>query len=539
MKRNETDPQRNPGGPIPLPTSDAGLTRETFKHTAIYGSSGFLGKLVGFIMLPVYAHALGTAGYGIIGMVEVSLAFAGSLLAYSVSGSIVRLYYEEPEGQGNRVISTGVLLAGAGTLLVASLGVLISRPLSGLLLGDPSLYGLLCLALATFVLDVTAQAATTILLIRRRSLAYSLISLSRVVIGLPLNIWLIVILKLGVLGYFISNLAVAIVAATAFLSLCLRQTGLTFDREVARRLLKFQLPLVPSSVLAWFSGQVEKIIVRFRVDITGVGVLAMAGRFPMLIQMLVVWPFLRAFGPMRTELAEKDRESARVSIGKMYSSFLYVLLFAGLLIAVNIDTLLHLIAPEDFGPSARIARVVVVTTLLMASSQYLTFGVYFDKATKLLATIHATNSVVKTALSFVFVWTWGIAGAAYAGCVAAVISLLWGASAGQKRFPLVLEHRTIVRMIVSAAGLFLGIAYLPWTSMPGFQELSLWLATHLATPAVVLFGGAEVVPYRMTDALLLLVKTLLCLSFLLVSPEMRRRLIRLVRRAGRGGAAAS
>ena len=522
--------------PIPLPASEAGLTRETFKHTVIYGSSGFLGKLVGFIMLPVYAHALGTAGYGIIGMVEVSLAFAGSLLAYSVSGSIVRIYYEEPEGQGNRVISTGVLLAGASSLLVAALGVLIGRPLSGLLLGDPSHYRLFCLALATFVLDVTGQAAATILLIRRRSLAYSLIALSRVVVGLPLNIWLIVILQLGVLGYFISNLAVAIVAATAFFSLCLRQTGLTFDRDVARRLLTFQLPLVPASVLAWLSGQVEKIIIRFRVDITGVGVLAMAGRFPILIQMLVVWPFLRAWGPMRTELAEKDRESARVTIGKMYSSFLYVLLFAGLLIAVNIDTVLRLVAPEEFEPATRITRVLVVTTLLMASTQYLTFGIYFTKATKLLATIHATASVVKTALSFVFVWVWGVAGAAYAGCLAAVISLSWGTYAGQKRFPLVLEHRTIARMILTAAGLFLGITYLPWASLPGFQELSLWLATRLATPADALFGGAAAVLDRSADALLLLVKTLLCLSFLLVSPQMRRRLLRLLRRSRRGEA---
>ena len=518
------------------PAGGASLTRETFKHTVIYGSAGFLGKLMGFIMLPVYAHMFGSSGYGIIGMIEVSLAFAGSLLAYSLNGGIVRIYYEERDGRRDRVVPTGVALAGVGSLLIAGLIALIGRPLSWALLGDPSHYGLLCLALATFALDVTGQAAATFLVIRRRSLAFSLIALSRVLIGLPLNIWLIVILELGVLGYFLSNLVVAIVSATAYFSVCMRQTGFVFDSDIARRLVTFQLPLLPASIFSWLSGQVEKIIVRFRVDIAGVGVLAMATRFPLLIYVLVVWPFLRAWGPMRTELAENDRESARVTIGRMYSSFLFVLLFAGLLITVNIDTLLHLIAPKEFEAAVRITRVQVVTTLLLASAQYLTFGVYFAKETRLLATIQATASIVKTALSFAFVGMWGIAGAAYAGCMAAVISLSWGVSAGQKRFPLVLEYQTIARMTVSAAGLFLGITYLPWTSLPGFQELSLWLAACLATPAAALPGGAAAVQDRSADILLLLVKMLLCMSFLFVLPGMRRRLVGLLRSRRRGGA---
>ena len=55
--------------------------KETFKHAIIYSASGILGKLVGFIMLPIYAFELRGEGYGIIGMIDVILSVIAVLRA--------------------------------------------------------------------------------------------------------------------------------------------------------------------------------------------------------------------------------------------------------------------------------------------------------------------------------------------------------------------------------------------------------------------------------------------------------------------------
>ena len=44
------------------------FTSNIFKHAAVYSGANALGKLVGFILLPFYAHIFDTEGYGIIGM---------------------------------------------------------------------------------------------------------------------------------------------------------------------------------------------------------------------------------------------------------------------------------------------------------------------------------------------------------------------------------------------------------------------------------------------------------------------------------------
>jgi hypothetical protein len=36
--------------------------RDTLRHAMVYGGATILGKLVGFIMLPIYAHCLRGAG---------------------------------------------------------------------------------------------------------------------------------------------------------------------------------------------------------------------------------------------------------------------------------------------------------------------------------------------------------------------------------------------------------------------------------------------------------------------------------------------
>ena len=144
-----------------------GKDRETFKHAAIYSSAAILGKLIGFLMLPFYAHILRDIGYGVIGMIESTMTILVSLLAHGLRGAIIRIYHEEEGENKQKVISTGVLLLGAVTLVMVGLTMLASRPLSQLLLGDPAYYKLLCLALGGFFFDLTGQAAGATLLIER------------------------------------------------------------------------------------------------------------------------------------------------------------------------------------------------------------------------------------------------------------------------------------------------------------------------------------------------------------------------------------
>ena len=505
-----------------------GLTTSTFKHAAVYGSAAALGRLGGFILLPIYAHAFGTTGYGVIGMINLGLELVLSLLGRGLNAAMLRVYHEEDGPRKNTVITTGVILVAGGSFGLAALGSACSVPLSRVLLGDGSSYLLFCLAFAALFLELTGGAASSLLEIRQQSSLFAVVNVVRLVISLSLNVYLIVVLRMGLLGYFIANLVTVAIATSMLLVICFRSCGFGFDRELARGLVKFQYPLISSSLVAWVGSQIEKVIVRYRIGIDGVGLLALAARFPTLIGLLVMEPFMRSWNTKRTELAERDPANAAIVIGAMYSYFLYVLLFASLLLAVNADTILRLMAPSEFWPAARFVRLYVVSGLLAASAAYLNLGLFMAKATKALARIRTWASAIGVVLSYVFITRWGLDGAVYAGLITTLIILPWTVIASQRRFRIAVQLDKVVFLVVFAAVLYVVIAHGPVKAVPGVERLARFFGSEVAewvsrTPLAHVRDGAvlKIVKDRGEDVALLIVKTVLCLTFGLLAPVVR------------------
>ncbi len=457
-------------------------SRTTFKHAAIYSMASMLAKAVGFIMLPFYAHILKGEGYGVIGMLDASTGFLVMLLGYGLNSTYTRFYHEEPEANRGRVVSSGVTLLWTVSLPIVGILLLAARPATQLLLGDPSHALVFKLALLTFALDITGQACSTILMIQRRSVIYSATSLLRLVLGLSLNIWLIVVRGMGVTGYFLSALIVAAVSTIIYHVLAYRTCGWGFDRELMIRMLKFQLPMVPGNLVSFFSRQVERVLLRVLINLESVGVLEMGGKFPSLIPLLVTQPFMRSWNTERVRIAEQPEAPAL--IGRMFTKFLLLAVFAGLMMAVNIRAVLEVLTPEEFWPAWRIARIEIVGLLLSGCYYHMMFGLYYHKKTGKISTLRAGTSLGKIGLSWLFITTWGLAGAAWSSTLTWAVLVVWTGILSQRLYPIRLEWGRI-SLIVGWALILDQIclrAGLDSTAFAGWIRVAAlpWLATMIA-----------------------------------------------------------
>ena len=437
-----------------------GQERSTFKHAAIYSFAAMLGKVIGFLMLPFYAHLLRGIGYGIIGMIDAGLGFLTGLLASGLTGAIVRFYHQEDGEDKKQVISTGIWLIAVVSVILVGLTALFSRPISGLLLGDSAHWDLICLALGCFLFDLVGKSASAILIIERRSIPFSIIGLIRLIIGLSLNIYLIIFLKMGVLGYFLSSFFTAIVPACLFLTISIRKCGLGFDRRIAREIIAFQLPLIPGCLAAFVSKQIERVLVRFMIAIESVGVLEMGYKFPALLNLLITYPFFRSWDTKRIEIAEADAPDARIKIGRMFTYSLFLLIFSGLIMAVAIKDVLQILTPPEFWDAYRIARVEILTIIMFGTTFHVNFGLFYTKDTKTWSLILGITSAIKIGLSFLFIHLWGLYGAAYSACVVEFIRMVWAGWQGLRRYRFNIEARKIAFMVLVATGVFLALSNL-------------------------------------------------------------------------------
>ncbi len=429
-----------------------GLGRQTLKHTAVYSIATIIGKLAGFLMLPFYAHIFQTEGYGIIAMIDTSLGILMVLLSGGFSTAILRIYHEQEAGRKGLVLSTGIQMVWVLGILIIVLPLVFSAPLSRVVLGNSNYYPLFCLSLITFVIDVAGQSASTYLIIGQRSLLFSSIGILRMFIGLFLNIWLIIILQVGLIGVFISSLVTAAICTAAFHVAAFREHGLGFDKKIAGDLLRFQLPLILGDIISFLGRQAERVMVRINIGLAGVGVLEMAYMFPPLINIFITIPFTRAWRTKSIEIAEQV--DAPQIIGRMFTQYLFLLVFAGLVMGVTIQSIIELVTPADFWPAVRIAHIEIFTVILAACTTYLNFGIFYRKQTKIISYVKTTLTPVKIGLAFIMISAWGLSGAAYSALVIEGVTLAWITHKAQKMYPLPLEYMKIFTIIAGAMGIF-------------------------------------------------------------------------------------
>ncbi len=185
-----------------------GHIRSTLKHASIYSFAGILGKAVGFIMLPIYAHYLRGEGYGILGMIETVLSMMTLLIGYGITGAMSRFYYEKNDPEERKtVVSTVIILMFFMVIAVGTPVLFFSRPVAYLAFGKADLGPYIQLAVLAFMAEMTSKNAQAYIVINQQSIFFSILALLRLVIGLALNILFIVKMELGVYGFLYSSLA--------------------------------------------------------------------------------------------------------------------------------------------------------------------------------------------------------------------------------------------------------------------------------------------------------------------------------------------
>ncbi len=417
------------------------ITRETFRHTAIYSLATVLGRLVSFIFLPVYAHMFRTEGYGVLGILDASLGLLTIPFAAGFHNAILKFYHDEEQDRSGIAITTALWMAWGLSSALVAIPLLFSSSISRFLLGDSTYSPHLRLALLTFVLDVGAQSASTYLVIRQKSVLYSVVGVLRLCVGIFLNVWLVVILQIGLIGFFVTSLVSAAMSLVIFLWPVVRVYGLRFDPTLGGRMLRFQLPLVPGDLVAYASRQADRFFVRFLESLESVGVLEMGYKFPPLLSLVVVQPFVRAWQTKYFEIA--DSEGASAEIGRMFTKYFFALAFCGLLLSINVENVIIVLTPPEFWPATKIARIDIVTTIAAGVNAYLALGLLYQKRTKRLGGIRFSAAPVKILLSFFFIYFLGIQGAAYSALIVEMGLVLWIGTSAQETYPVALEYRKL------------------------------------------------------------------------------------------------
>jgi O-antigen/teichoic acid export membrane protein len=436
-----------------------GLTSNILKHSFIYSVTNVLGKLVSFILLPFYAHIFDTQGYGIIAMVDSSIGILSILFGSAISDAVYRAYHEinSDNSYKQNVITTSLYISWIGGIILVIIPIILSKPLSTILLGMPGHWFLLIVALIHFLISLPNLSCERFLLIQQKSTIYSLISISRLLIGLSLNIWLVIILKIGVIGIFWSSLITSLILGLFLQTYTLKKNGIKYNIKAAKAILAVWIPLIPGDLIHFIGRQADRFFVRFLLGLNSVGILEMAYKFPPLLVIIVSRPFTQAWKTKNYEIAYNS--DAPYEIGKMFTLFFYFLIFGGLILAINIESIIKIMTPESFVSSISLARIEIITTILNACTTFFYFGLVFSKQAKKISFIKIIMAIIKICLCWTLIYYAHLKGAAISALITSFFTFLWIFISSQRYYKINIQYQYIFAIMIVAL-LFYNFLYL-------------------------------------------------------------------------------
>ena len=426
----------------------------TLKNASIFAAASMLEKAVGFIMLPLYAHLLGSEGYGIIGMIEVVNSVLGIFVSYGIASAVNRFYFEKKsETERNVLMSTAMftmLLICAGVCFPA---IAFNKPIAFMAFGEDGLGLYIVLSVSSFMIETTTRPAMEYLLIRQKSVLVSILSFFRFLLAVTLNICLIVILRLGVLGVLYSSLVTALTFFLIYNGYTLSKTGLHFNKKDAREILQYSLPLIPGYIAMFVRTNADRIILRTFLGLAEIGVYSMVMKFSMLLGLFIHDPFMKTWGPKRMEICE-DPDGPN-TIADVVTTHLTLMLFAALILSLEIPLIIKIMTPPEFWITAVVGFYAVFGRFCFNTYYHLMFGLLYGKKTLKISAIQTITALISLPLYILFIKYQGIKGAFLAALLTYLFMCIISHYYANKYYKIPYEWRKIVISTISAVILFM------------------------------------------------------------------------------------
>lgn len=256
-----------------------------------YAFSDVLRKLAPFLLLPFYVSQLSVGQFGKLEYLTIVTTFFSFLISWGSVQGLLRLYPEFGKAVVFQSITLSFMIFAILSIILSFLYLLID-PHEILAIESKKIF-YLCLFFG-FIFSIN-NIALTILRSEERLIEFTIFNIAAVFLQISLIIYFIYFTKLDYLSKFYGVIGANFISLL-FLSVYVLKDKVAFNlsHSLMLKLLKFYSPIAGGNLIGWFSGSLDKIIVKSILGDAALGIYAFAFQLAQIFK-LGIESFLKAF----------------------------------------------------------------------------------------------------------------------------------------------------------------------------------------------------------------------------------------------------
>lgn len=353
--------------------------------------------------MPLYTSALTTSEFGTVDLLIQAANLIIPIASLGIVSSVIRWALDKDNNKAD-VFSTGLYIILIGSAFFAAVSPFVY------LFNHQFYIFLIAIYIFTALLkNLFSQFVRSLEMTK----LYSIDGVISTITTLTFTVIFLLPMKLGINGYLLAIIISDLLSAI-ILAICAKLwkyvKPISFKSDICRKMLKYALPMIPTTLFWWITNVSDRMLVYFMAGSDQNGLYAISYKIPT-IMVLVSNIFMDAWQISSTTISEKERPNFYAKVFDKYQALIFIV--SGFIILCS-KTFMKILVDSSFFEAW---RFIPVLTLGMVFSCFVVFfgSIYMVKknsTSNMLTTL--IGAIINIAFNVVMIPKYGVMGSAFA-----------------------------------------------------------------------------------------------------------------------------
>ncbi len=401
--------------------------KKLLSNTMIFTVGKFVSKIIVFVMLPFYTSCLSQAEYSTADLITNLCNLIIPMAALGVSEGIFRAAADKNDDK-EAFLTNGIFIMLCGCAVFLALSPLLSL----WEMFTPYVWLIILYVLASNIHSVCSQYICAI----GRSNLFAVQGILNTAITVALNIIFLAGLGLGVEGYVLSIVLADFLSAMFVFFVAKLYRAIKprkINKSIIKSLLKFCLPLVPSTVFWWITGVSDRYMVSEMCSPEENGLYAVAYKIPTILTYVVII-FNDAWKISAVSDAD-DMEKNASFYSQTYKYYQAIMFIGGGFICLFSWVISRILFASSFHSAWIFVPVLTVATVFSSLDTFLGSAYFTVRKTGMSLITSFVGAAVNILLNIILIKPYGAMGASVATLVSYLLVYIIRAATMKKFIP--------------------------------------------------------------------------------------------------------